>query len=402
MVTFIAPLNGTGYGVAARHMGRALHQIYGDSFRYEVISKLHLNDLCYLDQGILDSIEKPVNYDDDVIVFWHMFDCAKYVEKYKGKKSLYTTFELNKLSNIEVSQLRYFDEICTASSWGRDVISLNHPGTPKVIRHAPYGEPLHSAYTDKQAIEEYYNSYYSGNRLPYINQLIECLGYDPAVTNIYSSSGKYEVRKSQKEILIELNNQTLYNPGDKYILVASWYNPFIVGGYNFSDFNMLGLKQKQIVLPDDYIQYIDAVYTNQNNNFTLVLLKKDIDYYNYHKLLHADAYIAPSKAEGWNLNLSNMIANTLVPCFATNVTGHSEYHETFYPIPVSGSIVVKDDMFFKNNNNSTWYSPKKIILDDMYYDHMIVFKDQFIKIKQIAIDFFKNVTWQNEAKKFLQ
>lgn len=400
MVTFIAPLNNTGYGVAARHLGRALHTIHGRNFRYEVISNPHISEPSYLDQGIIKSFDNPVNYDDDVIVFWHMFDCAKYITNYRGTKKLYTTFELSKLTSNELLQLDQFDELYTASDWGVNILHSNFKNK-KIgkVRHAPYGEPLHNAYRDIGEVSEYINNYYTRfNRLQYINDLIESLGYTPEQTNIFSSSGKYEVRKSQAEIIREIHNQSIYNPESRFVLVASWYNPFILGGYNFSDFNALGLRKvNNITLPVEYEGKVEGVYKSSNSRFTLVLLSRDLNYKDYYTLLHSDGYFAPSKAEGWNLNLSNMVANTLVTCYATPITAHSEYFETYIHIPIHGEVPAVDGIFFKDITQK-WFEPANIIHSNRYINRDIEF---LIEVKQNAINFFRNITWENEAQKFL-
>lgn len=394
MVTFIAPLNKTGYGTAARYLGRALYQ-QCSKFQYKVISNVDVPDMETIDHRMLANTNDPIDYDDDVIVFWHMFDSAKYITGFKGRKTLYTTFELDGFKPKEVEQGNQFDEIVTASDWGTRLLHNYFPSKRIYkVRHAPYGDKFYDDTNLNSEIENYYRN----GRLDYINSLIDSIGYSRKC-NVFSSSGKYESRKSQKELLeymvLGCNN----------VLIASWYNPFIPGGYNFSDFNNLGLKKKNINLPTIYHNNTYGVYSNEPNSFTLVLLKKDLDYYTYHKLLHSDGYIAPSKAEGWNLNLSNMIANTLVPCFATSCSGHSEYARAYHNIITDSKVLAKDNMFFDGTFNWSnvdrhviagtmdWYSLRH------YSDELVI--QHNINIKKKALEIFKDITWEKEALKFL-
>lgn len=394
MVTFIAPLNRTGYGTAARYLGRALYQ-QCPNFQYKVISNIDVPDMRTIDHRMLANANDPVNYDDDVIVFWHMFDSAKYISGFRKRKILYTTFELDGFKNNEIAQADQFDELVTASDWGTAVLRVYFPNKRIYkVRHAPYGDKLYDDTDINSEIEKYYR----GGRLDYINSLIDSIGYSRRTCNVFSSSGKYESRKSQKELLEAM---TLGNN----ILIASWHNPFIPGGYNFSDFNQLGLKKKNINLPIAYHNNTYGVYTNEPNTFTLVLLKKDLDYYTYHKLLHSDGYIAPSKAEGWNLNLSNMIANTLVPCFATYYSAHREYSNAYNNITPYSTVRAKDNMFFDGTFN--WANVNKnIIQEDMswyllrgYLDKDVI--EHHISSKKRALEVFKDITWEKEVLNFL-
>ena len=387
MVSFnyIGPINHTGYGIASASYFSTLYSL-GIKIGYRPIGNTDYNVLNEVGLSKEDITRAHSNFDpsNPTFVFWHLHDILRFLDIYdvKGPKVAFSTFEVDGFSDQEKSNAAHFNVIATASTWGTQVLKQHFPNVADPIPHAfkrtPDEEiPLFNR-SDKDILEKWQ----------------EFVPFNLDNPLILSTSGKFECRKGHPELFSacsELSKQR------QVLLVASIHNPFIIDG-----------------LPYDYLNansYAPFFFENhgmlyRKNNFYLYIPERSPTRNDLHNLLSwAHYFVSPSKAEGWNLPLFEMMSRGM-PTITTLNTAHTDYcsPDSTIEILADGEQPVTkalDGRFF--NGSFNWNNITHSSILSSLYNSIEVLEDsnQRNAISAEAVKLTSKFSWQQSATKIV-
>lgn len=289
-VNLFCRFNHTGIGRHAENFARALRHEAGSSFFIAHVDPDNMHDV----QRMLDD-----GRDDDVTLFFTL-QYAPLAESMKGRKILWLAFESNRFPSKWRDLLGFYDAVWVPSAWGRDVLIASGVAAGKISVVAEGVDA--SVYYPKPIAHESF---------------------------VFLAVGKYEKRKSINECIqafIEEFPRAQY-PDVKLALKA-----------DFPMFPERVQTLKASLAVDDRMQVLDGTKTDAE----MVAL------YN-----SADAYLFPSRAEGFGLPCLEAIACG-VPVLATPYSGQTEYLKEIENLYLPIDYVMEDiadnlfDHFFKD------------------------------------------------------
>ena len=264
--------NLTGYGIHTNALWESLQKIKGNSFQFI------FTELKRISQATLEkNIAICRNYPGKVVNIWLQVGPGTEVLKlFPGIKVAYTVFETDVLSRGWPEGLNQADYVFTASSWGRQIM-INCGVDYKKIKIIPEG-------VDPNVFHPWGGTIENIDRKKFNFLMI----------------GKYEKRKGQDE-LIEAFSKIFKNYQDVQLL----------------------LKADSFIDPEAILQLKSKIKAYGCNNIKILSGKVD-NVFLASLYRSCDAFVFPSKGEGWGLPLIEAIACGL-PVVTTYCTGHSEY-----------------------------------------------------------------------------
>jgi glycosyltransferase involved in cell wall biosynthesis len=207
--------------------------------------------------------------------------------------------------------------------------------------------------------------------------------YDAKDATIFINVGKWEVRKGH-DILVEAFNSA-FTANDNVQLWMMCVNPFIGERGN----NEWAELYKTSPLGDK-IMLIDRVQTHQE--VARIMAK-------------ADCGVFPSRAEGWNLELLEMMSMGK-PVITTNYSGHTEYanKENSYLIDLPNREIAFDGQFF--SGQGSWGMIESQQMEELIH-HMRSIHQQkqsggFIPSNDSGIETAKQFSWERTANSVLE
>lgn len=262
----------------------------------------------------------------------------------RSKKIGYTIFELDKFNKVEKAHLKSMDEIWVCTEWAKTIIESNNIHVPTKIVHL--GVDL---------------------------SIFHPVDYVPS-DYVFLSAGKWEVRKSQNEIVEAFNRA--FKPSDGVQLWLSMHNGFMAP----TDLH----SQKQT--------YLNTTMGKAGKiKFVGPFDKQD----GIARIMNMSSCgVFPSKAEGWGLETLEMMACGK-PVIVTNYAGHTEFCND------SNSVLLQPDKetvpaydgkwFFKQGN---WCS---FNIDDLIESMRKQYKLGNI-INTNGIETSKKFSWESAAQ----
>jgi glycosyltransferase involved in cell wall biosynthesis len=382
---YIGPVNSTGYGQASIGLLLGLKDI-ADPKEISLVP-IGLDNNAEGAAEVTSAYSNTPDYNYPTFCFWHLSDIHTKIKDCKAPVLGYTTFELDTLAPQEVKNLDLLTAVATASRFGKDVLdkytkhSTIKEKDTKIITHA-------FRKNDTTQLDYYkfdYDKTYSlwSKFLAPINI--------PKDTLFLSTAGKYESRKAHPELIKACIE---YGKTKPVLLISFLYNPFIPGNfpYGFINSNML------------YPLYTNAGFkVYKKDNFYLVLMppagtKKDL----HNALKAAHFFVSPSKAEGWNLPLFEMLSQGM-PSIATLTSAHTHYASSRSVIDVSfdSYIPALDGIFF--NGHGSWANVTSVgILEAIQRaSKLLETPTELELLSEFAIKTTKDFTWEREAKNLL-
>ncbi len=345
-INLITPINPLGYGVAGLNILKNLHQ-------ENRVSLFPLGSVSFdneIENAIVTQCYKNAftfSYDAPCIKIWHQNDLAQFVGR--GRRIGFPFFELNKFNDLETHHLNSLDTIFTTSKWYKDII--HNETSIRDVQVIPLGvdtkifTPAKQEFTDK---------------------------------TVFLSCGKWEIRKGH-DIIHALFNQA-FNQDDNVELWVMAHNPFISEEEEKEWHNLY--KQTKL---GDKIKFIDRVKTH-----------KEV----YNIMCNADCGLFPSRAEGWNLELLEMLACGK-QVIATNYSAHTEYcnKENALLVDVEKNEIAYDGKWFHGKVGEWAFLGKD--QQDQFIEHMrFVHKNK--KFNQSGVDTANEFTWQHSANKVVK
>lgn len=270
-----APINPLGYGNASYNMILALNKHY--NIALWPIGNVALPDNKKENENVIRKCienQSIFNRSASSLRIWHQFDMAQHIGS--GQHVGMPIFELNRFDSREVHHLDSLDSVFVCSKWAENVVQEQMTGHGGVITHVVPLGVNRSIFHEK--------------------------GESPAGPYVFLNIGKWEIRKGH-DIIIE----AFCGAFDKRDNVELWmmnHNPFLSETQTAEWQNLY--KNSKL---GDKVKFIDRVKTNQE---VADIMRK------------ADCGVFPARAEGWNLELLEMMACGK-PVIATNYSAHTEF-----------------------------------------------------------------------------
>lgn len=293
-------------------------------------------------KGVMDKITTgEIDLNLPTVKLYHQFDLGTFG---RFKRIGYPIFELDKFNHIEIANLKSCDELWACSKWAKNVVESNGVNVPTHI--VPLGVDSSIFYPVEYG----------------------CIDY------IFLSAGKWEIRKSQNEIVQAFNKAFTVN--DDVQLWLSMHNQFL--GHEFINTK----KQEYLSTPMGKAGRIKFVGPfNRQQDLARIMNMTNCG-------------VFPSKAEGWGLETLEMMAcgKTVI---VTDYAGHTEYcdENNSTLIPIDSLEPAIDNKWFFGQGNWAKFN----------IDYLVsAMRENFRKgptLNQEGLDTAKKFSWVNTAKK---
>lgn len=271
-INVISPINQLGYGVTGLNIVKQLS--YKRTTSLWCLGQPQVTN--QEDANIISQCLKNASFCDfnaPCIKIWHQHDMSQFAGK--GQRIGFPIFELDEFSTVEKHHLNSLDKLFVCSEWAKNIAINNLDLSPDNIHVIPLG-------VDSDVFKP---------------KIVE----DNDKT-IFFNCGKWEIRKGH-DVIPEIFSQA-FNEDDNVELWMMCQNPFLKPEEEQAWRNLY-LKTKL----GNKIKFIDRVNTQQEV---------------YNIMLKADCGLFPARAEGWNLELLEMMAcgkHTI----ATNYSAHTQF-----------------------------------------------------------------------------
>ena len=349
-----APINQLGYGVAGLNILKALQD-------KAEISLFPIGQPQVTSQADADAVKQGLEaaqmFDPQApcIKIWHQNQMAERIGS--GKFIGFPIFELDTFSDLEKHHLNSCDELMVCSEWAK-----------QVCLDQLYMSPNGHTYLDADA------------KVHVVPLGVDAELFPPAPVRqddktIFFNCGKWEIRKGH-DILINAFKEVLEH-GENAELWMMCSNPFNSQEEN-SRWHQLYNHPKVKLIPRAETQ---------------------AEVYNI--MSQVDCGVFPSRGEGWNLELLEMMAAGK-HVVATEYSAHTEFcnEENSYLLPISDVEPAFDNKWFFGQGN--WGK-----IDDTEVDMLTKLMQRFIKLSKgkvntSGIETARKFSWQNTAKEIIK
>jgi len=346
MINVISPINQLGYGVAALNILKNMPKdtAFWPIGQVQVTSQEDAQIVKkYLENARLFDINAPC------VKIWHQHDMAQFVGK--GQRIGFPFFELDCFSEIERHNLNSLDKVLVTSGWAKKVCEKELRISEHNIRIANLGVDTNIFKPKKSQSSK----------------------------TIFLNCGKWEVRKGH-DVIPSIFNKA-FEENDNVELWMMCDNPFLDEKRQKAWHNMY--KNTKL---GEKIRLIPRVNTQEEV---------------YNIMSHSDCGLFPSRAEGWNLELIEMMA-----CGKQVITTYYSAHTEFcnklnsHLVEIKETEIAYDGTWFTSNIGN-W---AKIGEDQI--DHIIEYMRSIHKLKQEnrleenaeGVKTAKRFTWKNSAE----
>lgn len=355
-INLLAPINGTGYGVAGTQLLKALAT--------STISEVALFPIgpSEYDRSFApiydEAVARAGNYADYApsVRMWHQDQLAEHVGN--SAHIGFPFFELDRFTWVEEHHLRSMDHLFVASKWAQEVLrtELDLVETVSVV---PLG-------VDREVFHE---------------GLRQAPRQDPDTT-VFINIGKWEIRKGHDLLLRAFNKA--FQPSDKVQLRMINHNPFIGQGNDTwrAQYEASPMRAR-IDVKVGRLPTVRHVAT---------------------ALAGADCGVWPARAEGWNLEALEMLA-TGGHVIATNYSGHTEFltKDNALLVQPEGTEDAFDGIWFKGQGG--WANLGKDS-EEQLIEHLrsVHRRKQLgeLGVNEAGIRTAKRFSWENSAKCFVE
>lgn len=307
-LNLISPLNQLGYGVTGINIVKALHKKCNLSlFPIKPIQIVTQEDADIIRECIMNGHTFDKNA--TCIKIWHQHDMAEFVGK--GQHIGFTFFELDTFSDTEKHHLNSLDKLFVTSKWAKNICENELSLSSENIAVVPLGVDL-STFQPATMVQN-----------------------DPEKT-VFFNCGKWEVRKGH-DLLYKIFNKT-FTKDDNVELWMMCDNPF--------------LTQEQTK------EWHDLYLNSDLGDKIKMIPRVNTPFEVYNIMAQTDCGVFPSRAEGWNLELLEMMACGK-QVIATNYSAHTEFcnNENCLLIDIEETEPAFDGVWFHGSGN--WASIKE-------------------------------------------
>jgi len=265
-MNLMTPINPLGYGVAGLNIFRELvKSVDVTLFPIGQIEVDNQDDATLISQHMKPTFDHTA----PCLKIWHEFHMAERIGS--GPFFGFPFFEITQFDETRISHLNSCDKVIVASNWAKEIVEDQVPNQESCV--APLG-------VNTDIFDENLKAQATG----------KC---------VFLNCGKWEKRKGH-DILLEMFKQAFPHDQDVELWMLT-SNPF--------------LNQKET---DEWVRYYQSdprvkIIPRQKSHADLAAV-----------MAGATCGIFPSRAEGWNLELLEMMALGK-PVIATNYSAHTEF-----------------------------------------------------------------------------
>ena len=358
-INYMGPVNNLGYGIASKNI---LYQLDP----HVSLTYFPIGNPEEYDQDKVNVLRKAIARQDKVGVsdyglkVWHEFALA---ERPPCKKFIgFPIFEVDILPERSVYQIRSCDYIFVASKWAKTVIensfkeyNMTIPTTDgkDFINVVPLGVDL-DTFSAREPVKN--------DKCRFFN------------------CGKWEIRKGH-DILLKAFQEAFPNQLD--VSLNMMCTNIFPQAKKFSD------AMEDMYSSDIRVQFIDRVNTSQEVANVMASM---------------DCGVFPSRAEGWNLELLEMMAmNKRV--IATNYSAHTEFcdKENCKLINIENLTQAYDGLWFDGSKKWADIGPKQISqLAKAMKDTYLEWKTNGVLTNENGVSTAQSFNWENTCNKILE
>lgn len=316
MINIISPINQLGYGIAGLNIVKALSKITKVSLWPISQPQVTTKEDGEIIQNCINNTQFP-HFKAPCLRIWHQHDMSQFVGK--GKHIGFPIFELDTFSELEKHHLSYPDKIFVCSNWAKNIILDNISISSDNVCVVPL------------AVD---NSVFS----PSPNNLDG--------PTIFFNCGKWEIRKGH-DILVDIFNKA-FSSKDNVQLWMMNDNPFLT--------------------EDESNRWRNLYYSSKLGTkirlFPRLGTQKEV----YNIMCQTDCGIFPSRAEGWNLELLEMMACGK-SVITTNYAAHTEFcnNNNSLLVPINDIEPAYDGKWFFKQGNWAKITQQEC---DLFIDYM--------------------------------
>ena len=344
-------LSNTGYGIAGKYIA---HELVRRGHDLTIFPHGGFQPNIEKDNELVKLIEGNKNDwhpDSPCLNIWHQFDLAKSIGY--GDYVGFPIFELDNFNEREIVHLSSPLKLCVTSNWAKSILEkfIKEP-----IHVVPLGVDLEIFSPTGQEIEI----------------------KDNPDQYVFINLGKWERRKGA-DILIESFNKA-FTSSDNVKLVMAPHNPFLneqetAHWVNLYTGSRLG----------DKIQILPQL--NTHNDVAAVMRS-------------VDCGVFPSRAEGWNLELLEMMACGK-PVIATNYSAHTEFctNDNCSLISIGDLEDAYDGKWFKGDGMWGEFGYEQ---EEQLVNHMKECYENRETENPEGIKTARRFTWENTVSKLLE
>ena len=355
-LNYYSVINSLGYGYAAVNILKEL-------CKQDVNVALHaigvmdcLQEEVSIVRGCLDNSIK-YDYNAPCLKLFHANSLKEMIGR--GEKIGFPIFELDTFTPYEKHQLSGLDKIFVTSQWGKRVVQENNINVPVSVVNLGVDRSL---FKEGVTLD---NDIYKDSATKFL------------------MCGKWEIRKGHDIVLDAFSKA--FTPQDNVRLVVNCFNPFIgaQGNQEWEKMYMLSPMASKIHIFSERLP-------TQKNVFEL--------------MSSVDCGVFVSRAEGWNLELLEMMSlgKHVITTFAT---AHTEFanEDNAHLVSVGDMETAYDGVFFKGDGN--WAS-----LTDKSVDEIVEHMKSIHRLKQsgslqqnlAGIQTANKFTWGESAKQIMK
>jgi glycosyltransferase involved in cell wall biosynthesis len=339
----ISPVCYTGYGVAGQNLVKSLVKEGNNVALWPIGGVSILEEDTPIFQQAVDN-QKRYDPNAHCVRIWHQFQLDQFVGR--GLHIGYPIFELDKFNQVELHHLANCDRLFVCSNWAKKVIADSLPGID--TRVVPLG--VNSKIFYPSTVEKQQNQ-------PYV----------------FFNAGKWEKRKGH-DILVEIFNKAFEIEDDVELWMMP-HNPFLS--------------------PDETNNWVRQYKESKLGSKIHILSHCNTHYEVAGIMRQTDCGIFPSRAEGWNLELLEMMACGK-PCITTNYSAHTEFcgPEDTWLVDIEETELANDGKWFFGQGSWAKMGEKQI---DQFVENMrFLYKNKPNSNNWLAQS--NKFTWKNSAQ----
>ena len=347
-INLSCPINQTGYGISSFNILKELTKISELSYLPIGQPSVQTQEDYNIVQSLLNN-QDLANINSPFIKIWHQFDLGTHFGR--GKYFGFPFFELDTFNTREKQHLSVPDVVFVTSEWAKSVVLNNNITTP--VEVIPLGVDTNIFQYDK---------------FPRVNNKDKY---------IFLNIGKWEVRKGH-DILFSLFQQAFPDETDVelWILASEKTN-----GYSTPE--QLS-EWKKLSSGDDRIKISSGV--DSHDEIARIMS-------------NVDCGIFPSRAEGWNLELLEMMAMNK-PVIATKYSAHTEFcnADNCHLIDIDETEIAVDGKAFYGQGNWAKLGQNQF---DQTIEYMRNMYKNRITTNPEGLKTAQAFSWKNSASKIL-
>lgn len=348
-LNYSAPINTMGYGYTGYNFMKQMIRLGVDLTLFEIGAIDKFSDVQDILRSSFSQNPRPVNNRAPSLRIWHQNDVHPRVGK--GKHFGFPIFELNKFTNMEVYSMSSCDELIVCSEWAKGVLVNNGIKVPISVVPLGYDDTI---FTESPIMKK--------------------------APTIFFNCGKWEYRKGH-DVLLECFEEA-FTAKDNVELWMMCHNPF----------------------PFAKGEEWEAKYKSSKMFRKIKLIPRQLSHINVADIMsRTDCGVFPSRAEGWNLELLEMMASGK-HIIATNYSGHTEFCD-------QSSADLIDIIHLEPAHDNVWFNgqgdwahigrdQKQSIVSHMRYIHNLKMTGD-LDVNKNAVIQAKKFTWENSTKKLI-